>query len=174
MLIKEFCDMVEKEYLYYLYKEKIVFPYCCHTSANLIASYLTVHFDKLYEHRVCTKKIHGWTANEELMIDFTGFQFFISHKFKEKFRNQNKNITESEFYDIIDFYKNSSPLIADNSTDHFKSWNKDIESFKTCELYGIEFAKKTREPMTIEGFMNYVEIALEEVDMKIVRDKLYR
>lgn len=174
MEVKEFCEIVKNEYLFYLYKHQTVFPYCCHTSANLISSYLTVHFSDLYEHRICTKKVHGWTANEKLMIDFTGFQFFISETVKEKFRNQTKPIKKTEFYEIIDNYTNISPVFSDKNTIYYKNWNEHSDLTSTSRLYGIEFAKKVKNPFTLDGFMDYVHDALNEVDKSIVSDGLYR
>lgn len=171
--ILEFCKLIQKEYLFYLYKHKIVFPYCCHTSANLIASYFHVHFDEKYEHKVCEKRRHGWAANNDQMIDFTGFQFFISDAIEEQFRNQAKNIKRDEFVEIIDLYTSMSPILCEQSTEHFNSFNN-FGSITNSELYGIEIAKQTNDPFTLGGFMNYVEQALELVDEKVVKSGLYR
>ncbi|MCU4923932.1 hypothetical protein OCF68_24425 [Bacillus cereus] len=170
--IKNFCEIVGEEYAYYLYQyfniennSKLnTFPWCCHTSANLFASYLFVHFDNNFVHKKSAR--HGVTMNKEFVIDFTEFQFYLNEEEKRKFYNSERLFTKKEIYSMVQ----SNPIIQEKNSPAFCVYDS---SPQICALYGIEFAKKIENPKTLEGFMQYVKSAIKIVGTKVVNAGLY-
>ncbi|WP_141541146.1 hypothetical protein [Bacillus thuringiensis] len=170
--IKNFCNLIGEEYVYYLYEyfniensgELNQFPWCCHASANLIASYLFVHFDKNFVHKKFPA--HGVTMNKECVIDFTDFQFYLDEDLKRKFHDFERLFTKEEIYSLVQ----SQPIIHEKNSNDFLVYDS---SPHICTLYGIEFAKKIKNPETLEGFMQYVKSAIKTVGTKVVNAGLY-
>ncbi|HBJ1653071.1 hypothetical protein [Clostridium botulinum] len=170
--IEAFCKVIEKEYIYYLYKNNESFPNCCQTSANLIASYLYVHYDNTFKHKKLIN--HGWTGNDECMIDFTGSQFSIPLEMKNKLRYSNKLFNQEDIYNIVKKSQEEYPVFATSKSYYYNSWNN-WEKIKPeiCDLYGVEFAKEIQEPYTLSGFMQYVQNALNVIDKKVISARIY-
>ncbi|NTY09092.1 hypothetical protein EXW93_05720 [Exiguobacterium sp. JMULE1] len=161
---EEFCRMIEKDYIYYMYKAKRGYPFDCHTSANLISSYLTVHFNKKFIHRTFKFRefIHGWTKGENICIDFTGIQFNLGPD-REKFINLSKSLNKDEVFEITQKHRIENPLTSSEDMDDLYYPGE----FGNEPLYGLEYAKKVNNPYHIDSFMAYVKEAYEEVNRKV-------
>lgn len=165
MNIRSFCESIKKDYLYFLYKNNDDFPYCCHVSANLLASYLAAHFDKDSLHcRFSNQfKIHGWTESGGLKIDFTGFQFsMIDKKDVELLHKKPKTLSKDDLYAIIEQYCYENPFIEEVFD---VSWAGNLK--KDDILYGVKFAKEVarefNDPRTLQAFMRYLETSYKEI-----------
>jgi len=156
--------MIEKDYTYYLYKMDPHFPFNCHTSANLISSYLSTHFNEKFVHRTQKNKwvFHGWTKGENLCVDFVAIQFSINCSDKVKLMHPSKSLSENEVFDIIQKYKKNDPIIVYEDMDS-RYDNNGFDHLDIEPLYGLDYARKISNPYTTEGFMEYVNIAIEEV-----------
>ncbi|MFJ7665608.1 hypothetical protein ACIQXI_00785 [Lysinibacillus sp. NPDC097195] len=167
MTVEEFCELIEKEYYYFMYKGKRLFPFNCHTSANVISSYLSVHFDNSFVHRTFRNgaTFHGWSKSDNICVDFTCIQSGIG-SYEHILTNPAKNLSKDDVFNIIqEIRKEHSYLgIIDKDLDRWYSWCGvlDIE-----DLHGLEHAKKVENPFTINGFMSYVKDAYDEVDHKV-------
>ncbi|MEC1157777.1 MULTISPECIES: hypothetical protein [Cytobacillus] len=169
--IKEFCDSVGKEYTYYLYqyfniqnKGKLNrFPWCCHASSNLIASYLSVHYDKSIVHK--KTPAHGVALGEDCVVDFTEFQFRLTKEEKERFYDSSNPYKKEEIYALL----NREPVYQNSDSASFIVAN----SFGNCPLFGVKYAKKIEDPKTLNGFMQYVKLAIKDVGEKVVNAGLY-
>lgn len=159
------------EYVYYLYKKNEDFPHCCHTSSNIIASYLSVHFNETFKHMKYFR--HGWTANEECLVDFTGFQFQITKDDMKKLKDPDKLMTIKDVYEIVKQNQVTYPLFVKSDSKHFEIMYWDNPKPQVCELYGLKFARKIENPYTLSGFMKYVKSALKKVDKLVINAGLY-
>ncbi|MFJ7699985.1 hypothetical protein [Lysinibacillus fusiformis] len=167
--IEDFCELIEKEYYYFMYKSKRLFPYNCHTSANVISSYLSIHFDNSFVHRTfqgsgSRGRFHGWSKGENICVDFTCIQSGIG-KYEDILTNPKKNLSKDDVFDIVQEIRKEHPYlgIIDEDLDEWYS-----HGFLSIEnLHGLEYAKKVKKPYTINGFMNYLEEAYDEVDQKV-------
>ncbi|MCM3707374.1 hypothetical protein M3205_16810 [Cytobacillus firmus] len=171
--IRGFCELIAEDYTYYLYnffnvihKGKInTFPWCCHASANLIASYLKVHFDESFVHKKMPG--HGVSVGRGGYVDFTEFQFNLTAEQKHKFKMTTKAFTKNEVYTLI----KRQPIFYSNETIDYQIVN--TSSFGECTLFGVEFAKKIKNPQTLDGFMEYVEKSIEKVGERVVNAGVY-
>lgn len=84
--IEKFCKLIGDEYSYFLYENEEDYPFCCHTSANLLSSYLSVHFDKGVTHEKLPA--HGCSMGKDYIVDFTYFQFSLNDKEKKFFKRE--------------------------------------------------------------------------------------
>ncbi|WP_405169402.1 hypothetical protein [Paenibacillus sp. FSL H3-0286] len=66
--VVEFMIAVEDDYLQLIKKLDVEDEGKCHTFANLLASYLYVHFDKGFKHIRYYR--HGWVSSSEYAFDF--------------------------------------------------------------------------------------------------------
>lgn len=164
MSVEHFCRMIEKDYIYFMYKANRGFPFDCHTSANIISSYLTIHFKEKFEHRTSKNavKFHGWSKGENLCIDFTWIQYG-GDELKEIFVGSRKALSKEEVYKITQKFRDEYPVTTKENLDEWH-WHGKLG---TEELHGIQIAQRIKAPFTIDGFMKYVKEAYEEVDKKV-------
>ena len=171
--IKDFCELIVEDYTDYLYNffnvihrgELNTFPWCCHASANLIASYLKVHFDDSFVHK--KMPAHGVSIGRDGYVDFTEFQFHLTAEQKHKFKMTTKAFTKDEIITLV----RSQPIFYSNETIDYQIVN--TSSFGECPLFGVEFAKKIKNPQTLGGFIEYVENAVETVGERVVNAGAY-
>lgn len=164
---EDFCRMIEKDYIYYMYKAERGYPFNCHTSANLISSYLSVHFNKNFIHRTQKNKsrFHGWTKGGNICIDFTGIQFGLGPN-REKLMNPLKSLSKNKVFEITQKHRNDYPIIVNGNMDDWYAADRN-DKLGTEQLHGLEYARKVDNPYSIEGFMDYIKEAFEEVDKKV-------
>lgn len=171
--IRGFCELIAEDYTYYLYHffnvvhrgELNTFPWCCHASANLISSYLKVHFDDSFVHK--KMPAHGVSIGCTGYVDFTEFQFQLTTEQKHNFNMTTKAFTKDEISKLV----RSQPIFYSNETTDYQIFNTSL--FEECPLFGIEFAKKIKNPQTLDGFMEYVENAIEKVGERVVNAGAY-
>jgi len=173
MDLKKFCDLIKVEYCWYLYnytdenedtgnKRYLCFPYCCHLSANLLSSYLSVHVDSSFKHYRFNASFfpHSWTSNNDVVIDFTVFQQKLTQDEKELFLNHKINDKNqfAKFINRFDCYYKKEDHIYDGFDNMYIEW----------ELYGTKYAESIKEAtLTVESFMNYIKSAIHEVNNNI-------
>lgn len=171
--IEDFCRLIAKEYTYYLYeyfnikhgRELNAFPWCCHASANLTASYFSVHFDSSFTHKKLPS--HGVAISKDCVVDFTEFQFYLKEEEKKRFKDITQPFTKDEIFDFVQ----RKPIYEDKESDSFLVTN----TFQTdCPLFGVNYAKQTKkDPKTLGEFMDYVERAIKYVGDKVVHNGFY-
>ncbi|WP_445506782.1 hypothetical protein [Niallia sp. 03190] len=178
----EFSEMIEWDYMYFLYmycinelnkNNPINFPYCCHLSANLIASYLSVHFDSTFKHKEYRNwvHIHGWTESPNEMIDFTSFHNEIPHDAAEKIRDSKNILSYQEFKELVQSIRKNYPIIQPlGEYDWFV--DNGVGEYNDIKLYGIEFAKRISKPYEVKEFLKYVEEALPYIEKKVKNSTL--
>ncbi|MEM5673139.1 hypothetical protein AAHB54_25870 [Bacillus cereus] len=104
--------------------------------------------------------------NKECVIDFTYFQFDLDKDMKRKFQDSERIFTKEDIYSMVQ----SQPIIKEKNSNDFLVYDS---SPHICTLYGIEFAKKIKNPETLEGFMQYVKSAIKTVGTKVVNVGAY-
>ncbi|MBV4424297.1 hypothetical protein [Clostridium tyrobutyricum] len=173
MDLKDFCELIKVEYCWFLYNyddkndatgnpRYLGFPFCCHLSANLISSYLSVHVDSSFRHyRFNASSFpHSWSSNKEEVIDFTVFQQKLTQDEKELFLNHKINDKNqfAQFINNYDCYYKKEDHIYDGFDNMFIEWH----------LYGVKYAENIKEDaLTLESFMNYIKSAIREVNSNI-------
>lgn len=181
MDIEEFCQLISKEYTYYLYeyfnikkgtKGNNEFPFCCHASSNLIASYLHEHFDKSFIHK--KMPAHGVAISDSCIVDFTEFQFRLKDEafteIAERLKDPSRPFSKAEIYNLVQL----EPIYQTSESAHFRvCYDFPLRERDKCELFALEYAKMIENPYTLEGFMKYVEIAIEGVGYKVVAAGYY-
>lgn len=106
--IEKFCNDIKVDYCWYLYSkgEKILFPYCCKVSADIVTSFLNMVCSNKFLY-ICTTFIgainHAWTiyddGNESFIIDFTRLQHTNG---SDSDRMKKHDVDEYEFKAIIE------------------------------------------------------------------------
>lgn len=167
--LKEFCKLIGKEYSHFLYQNDEEYPFCCHTSANLISSYLSVHFDESFIHRKLPS--HGVSMGNDCVIDFTDFQNDLSDEEKDNFRKRNLVLSKDQLYQMV----KRKPIYETKESTTFQVFTgEDGEcGLFTCKLYCQDYASKIRNPYTLEGFMQYIEEAFKYCKKEVTSDGLY-
>lgn len=165
---EEFCRMIEKDYIYYMYKTDRGYPFNCHTSANLISSYLSIHFNENFIHRIQKNRncFHGWTKGKSVCIDFVGIQFSLDSSDKEKLTYYPKSLSKDEVFDITQKHRKRYPIVVNKDMDVLYDADG-IDMLGTEILHGLEYARNIDNPYSIESFMEYIKEAFEEVDKKV-------
>src|SRR5690606_9093338 len=105
---------------------------------------------------------HGWTKGENICIDFTGIQFGLGSD-REKLTNPSRSLSKDKVFEITQEHRIKYPIIASENMD---DWYE-INQLGTEQLHGLEYARKVYNPYSIEGFMEYIKEAFEEVDKKV-------
>lgn len=179
LLLKEvvnFLEDIKNDYGWFLYsydfqeKENIGFrcigyPSCCLLSAQLISSFLYVHFSKETK---CIYDViligngrygygHAWSTFNAEIVDFTHFQFeFCSNPLKS-----DTKISRQEFEQIMNqisiFYTKDNHKYAQYE-------GSKIDDFQEQSLLAVDYAKKYNP--TEEGFMEYLSEAIH-IDKQI-------
>lgn len=174
MDLKKFCELIKVEYCWFLYNytkpntnkrnpEYLEFPFCCHLSANLIASYLSVHVDSYFKHNklINVRYPHSWSSNEKIIIDFTIFQVSLNTEERKLFIDHIITNKE-EFIRLINKYDDI--FYEKENYDYYKL---DFQ-YEECQLYGVKYAENIRkDPLSVESFMEYIKSAIGDVSSNI-------
>lgn len=143
----------------------IDFPFCCHLSANLISSYLNVHFDTSFKHREYRNPftMHGWSENSNEVIDFTGIQKVLSVEERDVFENKDLILSLDEFKILVEGIRDKHPIFQNKGDNEFEGFGVSVDN----ELYGVEIAKRYEKPYELDSFMKYVNEALPIVNKHV-------
>lgn len=168
--VVKFLEDIKNDYGWFLYsydfqqKENIGYrpigyPACCLLSAQLISSFLYVHFSKDTK---CIYDIiltgngkygfgHAWSTFNSEIVDFTHFQF---EGYRELLKSDTK-ISREEFEDVMNkisiFYTKENHKYA-------KFEGSKMDDFQEQSLLAVDYAKKYNP--TKEGFMEYLSEAI--------------
>lgn len=169
LLLKEvvnFLEDIKNDYGWFLYsydfqeKEKnghrsIQYPACCLLSAQLISSFLYVHFSK---NTKCIYDVisvgngrygygHAWSIFNAEIVDFTHFQFEVcSNPLKS-----DTKISRQEFEQIMN---KISIFYTKENHSYAKFEGNEIDDFQEQSLLAVDYAQKYNS--TKEGFMQYL------------------
>ena len=106
--VRLFCEDIRDWYWKYMYSKNVDFPVCCRLSAVLITAYLQDCFTE-DEYQCCFANqrfsLHGFTkrVSDEIIIDFTDFQFGIGDEVKENMKQHNYD--EEKMLSLIKDYQ---------------------------------------------------------------------
>lgn len=138
---------------------RVNFPFCCQLSAQLIASFLYAHYSKnakcIRASQNCPE--HFWCECDDMIIDFTDFQFFIGNEYKEKFNKYSWK--KSDFEEYISRF----PVIYSRSN-HSHTTMIGIE-IEEMDLLAVPVALKYE--FSKNGFCKYVKEAIQIVQPKL-------
>ncbi|WP_312369689.1 hypothetical protein [Lachnoclostridium sp.] len=103
--VKSFVEEIEKEYLYYLYKEfHSIFPKCCHQATGILCGYIQC-FNRGYVHKYVSDVPypHSYISNNEgVIIDFTSFQYYLTSYFNNIMTEE---LDKDALYDMVKKYQ---------------------------------------------------------------------
>lgn len=166
--VVDFLEDIKNEYGWFLYSydfkenstyKSINYPACCLLSAQLISSFLYVHFSK---NTKCIYDVisngkggygygHAWSTFDTEIIDFTHFQF---EECSKPLKSESK-ISRQEFEKIMNqvniFYKKENHNYAPYES-------SELDDFQEQRLLAIEYAQKFNS--TKNGFMEYLKKAI--------------
>lgn len=166
---KKFLEEIKMDFCWYLYSidfnkstddfinREINFPYCCLLSAQLISSFLYVHFSQEVS---CVYDViangrgfgHAWSEIHNEIIDYTLIQFDDCGKELKG----NDMVTRERFNQIIE---NIEIFHCKAEHKYAKYEGKsDLDDFRVQDLLAVEYAKKYS--LTKDGFMKYLEEAV--------------
>jgi len=167
--LQEFCELIGKEYSYFLYKNDESYPFNCHTSANLISSFISVYYEGDFTHRKLPA--HGVSMGNDCVIDFTEFQFELSEAEKCKLKDSQQILSKEQLYKLV----KKKPIYESKESRLFQLYTGFHEKggLTICELYCKDYAQRISNPYTLEGFMQYVEKAFKFCKTKVTRNGLY-
>ncbi|MBV6716568.1 hypothetical protein [Paenibacillus chitinolyticus] len=170
--LKNWVSEISQDYLFYLYKRNKDFPWCCHTSANLITSYLNHHFgENIYHKYINTlKSSHGWTQGPDFVIDFTNFQFYMVDDDKKRIDKQ--DLDKEQLMDILTPYFEIRSPISVSGDRLFKELTLQTHA-ENMDLYGQKFVDLNNTPLSKKHFWYYLRKAHNPVNNKIVKNGYY-
>ena len=149
--VRDFCEDVRKLYWKYLYSKNIDFPACCRVSAVLVTAYLQDCFtEEEYQCCFANKKFSfpGFTkrVSDQIIIDFTDFQFDIDDDTKHKMMQHNYN--EEKMISLIEKY----PVTLQYTGGYFG-----FHDFaKAIKLSNYPLIRKKRK-LEVDEFMAFLE-----------------
>ncbi|MDK8193208.1 hypothetical protein QP794_24275 [Paenibacillus sp. UMB7766-LJ446] len=89
--IREFLSDIEKPFIQFLYKHH-TYPYCCHISSSLIATYLSSHTDHEFKHKYyCAPysiNSHSWVQCGDYIYDLVWYQDSLLTNTYKEFENE--------------------------------------------------------------------------------------
>lgn len=124
-----------------------------------------MHFDDSFVHK--KMPVHGVSIGRDGYVDFTDFQFYLTAEQKNKFKMTTSAFTKDEIYTLV----RSQPIFYSNETVDYQIVS--TSPFGECPLFGVEFAKNIKHPHTLDGFIEYVENAIEKVGEGVVNAGAY-
>lgn len=143
--------------------QQVQFPFCCHLSAQLIASFLAAHgYDA--QCIFATPPNHYWCECNGLIIDYTDFQFdskFIANE-KELLKN---GFLERDQFDLLirkyPIFYSANPYNDNPHTHRIMGF----VSFKSKELLMVNEARQY--DFTKHGFLIYVSDYASSLQKKL-------
>jgi|GEM_PF-5562045 len=166
--VVNFLEDIKNDYGWFLYsydfKDNTVsrciqYPACCLLSAQLISSFLYVHFSKdtkcIYDVISNGKGYgygHAWSTFNSEIVDFTHFQF---EECSEPLKSRTK-ISRQQFEHIM----NQISIFYTKENHNYAPFEGEkIHHFQEQSLLAVDYAKKYNP--TKEGFMEYLSEAIQ-------------
>ena len=131
------------------------FPFCCGVASQIIASFLSAHFQKTTCYMTRNLRFnHSWCECQGTIIDYTYFQFNLSPEMRSKFKEY--KVDRKEF----EIFLERIPVIQEPQ-DHMATcdWIQRYE----IELQTVNKAKKY--PFSKDGLLSYAEDVFDEIQL---------